>query len=291
MGQELFISQTAILYFWGSQSETNTISCGVPQGSILGPLLFLLYINDLGPIFNNFTSILFADDSNLIVKGTSLQNLEQKINSDIPILVNWLHSNRLSLNIKKTHIMVFGKGGNNHSIDIKIEGIQLDIVKETKFLGIILDNGLTWKPHSLYIAKKTAKSTGILSRARQFLNKTTLRQLYFSFLFPYISYCQIIWGNAASSTLWPIFKSQKRAIRIIQNLRGRDSTKKSFKALGILRLPELYIHSVLIFMYKYKNNLLPKIFNNFYLENSSFHSYPTRHANKKKFIDYLTSTY
>jgi hypothetical protein len=81
----------------------------VPQESILGPLLFLLYINDLGTIFQNLDSILFADDSNLISSGTSLTSLELKINSDIPLLTNWLYTNRLLLNVKKTLVMVFGR--------------------------------------------------------------------------------------------------------------------------------------------------------------------------------------
>ena len=117
-------NRTQFCTFGGSRSDAMKISCGVPQGSILGPLLFLLYINDLGSIFKNFTSILFADDSNLIANGSSLVSLEQKINQDLPALTSWLHTNRLSLNLKKTHLMLFGKGGNSrgHSIDIQIEG-------------------------------------------------------------------------------------------------------------------------------------------------------------------------
>ena len=123
-----------------------------------------------------------------------------------------------------------------------------------------------------------AKSIGILSRARKFLNKTTLMQLYFSFLYPYLTYCIIIWGRATENALLPIFKTQKRAIRIIDNIRYRDSTKESFHKLKILRLPELYKFTVLLFVYKYKNNLLPGIFDSFYVMNNQMHQYPTRNA-------------
>jgi hypothetical protein len=173
--------------------------------------------------------------------------------------------------------MLFGKGGNSN-INVNTEGVPIDIVKETKFLGILLDNRLTWKSHTAYISKKIAKSIGILSRARKLLNRETLRQLYFAFLYPYLNYCLIIWGNAPATTTFPIFKLQKRALRIVFNLKGRDSTQVACRNSKLLRLPELYTLSVLTFMYKFKNHLLPAIFNNFYQENSSFHRYPTRQS-------------
>ena len=180
--------------FGGKQSDEAIISCGVPQGSILGPLLFLIYINDLGTIFQNLSTVLFADDSNLIASGNSIETLERKINQDIPLLTKWLQTNRLSLNIKKTHVMVFGRKSKNQTNDLSvtIEGTKLEIVKHTKFLGVILDNEINWKQHILHISQKLSKSLGILKRARQFLNTSTLLQLYYSFLYPYLSYCCII---------------------------------------------------------------------------------------------------
>ena len=176
--------------------------------------------------------------------------------------------------------MVFGKRmkGCENTISTTIKGTTLEVVTHTKFLGVILDNALSWKDHTLYLAKKNSKSIGILSRARPFLSKTTLRQLYFSFLYPYLNYCCTIWGNATDNILMPIFKIQKRAIRIIENIRSRDSTKQAFHKLKLLRLPDLYKFSVLLFVYKYKNGLLPIIFDPFYIENRQVHNYPTRNA-------------
>jgi len=272
--------RTQYCTFGDKKSSTSSVSCGVPQGSILGPLLFLVYINDLGTIFSHFKTILFADDSNLIINGKSLQELETKINLDIPSLTNWLQTNRLSLNLQKTHLMVFGKKTrhNENILNIRIDGEQIETVNHTKFLGLILDNDLSWKLHLAHLSKKLSKSIGILSRARRFLNKSTLRQLYYSFLYPYLTYCNIIWGNASQSALWPIFRTQKRAIRIIDNIRRRDSTKLTFKNLKILRLPDIYTFSVLLFVYKYKNKLLPNIFDNFYTMNSEIHRHATRYA-------------
>jgi hypothetical protein len=223
---------------------------------------------------------LFADDSNLITSGKSPSDIEQTINDEIPILINWLQTNRLSLNLKRKHIMMFGpnKKTVNNNILVKIDGVPIEIVHHTKFLGIILDDKLTWKEHINYISKNNSKSIGILSRARPLLKAKCLHQLYYSFLYPYINYCIIIWGQASASTLWPIFKLQKRAVRIISNIKQRDSSKAAFKKLRILRLPELHTFAIMIFMFKYKNGHLPPTFDDFYSENQLFHRYPTRGA-------------
>jgi retron-type reverse transcriptase len=108
--QSYLNGRTQYCTFGGQKSELAKVTCGVPQGSILGPLLFLLYINDLGTIFQNLKTVLFADDSNLIARGKSIHQLEQNIKTEIPSLVTWLQTNRLSLNLKKTHIMLFWRG-------------------------------------------------------------------------------------------------------------------------------------------------------------------------------------
>jgi hypothetical protein len=198
----------------------------------------------------------------------------------MPILVKWLHTNRLSLNLIKTHIMIFGPRHRTveYHITIFIEGTQIEIVQETKLLGIILDSGLSWKKHLSYLSKKISKSIGILSRARQMLNKDILLQLYYSFLYPFFTYCNIIWGNASDIHLNQIFKLQKRAVRISCNIRKRYTTTIDCFRLRILRIPDIYKFSVIIFMFRYKNGTLPSIFDNYFIENRALHRYPTRKA-------------
>jgi hypothetical protein len=156
-------------------------------GSILGPLLFLAYINDLGEIFTQLIPVLFADDTNLAISGKTIEEIERIANNELPILMDWLYANHLSLNIKKTQIMLFGgKRNSDYDINILINGEKINIVSETKFLGVTLDSKLSWKSHIQLITKKVAKSIGVLIRARQFLDKKNMKQLYYTFVYPHL---------------------------------------------------------------------------------------------------------
>ena len=265
----------------GHCSPYTEIRCGVPQGSILGPILFILYINDLGTISEKIATIMFADDSNLFASGSDLKTIENLFNTEIPNLVTWLRVNRLSLNIKKTHFMVFGpklKKNIPGHINILIEGNKLDRVDSTKFLGVTLDSDITWKPHIASISNKVAKSIGVLSLARKTLNMTTSIQLYYSFVYPYLTYCTPIWAKASDSTLWPIYRLQKIAIRIIGGIRKGQTSRPFCKKHSILHLPEIYKLCLAIFMYKYHYSKLPPTFNYLFNNTNQFHNYPTRNA-------------
>ena len=153
------------------------------------------------------------------------------------------------------------------------------MVEHTKFLGIILDFNLNWKEHISHTAKKVAKSIGIISIAHRNLNQKTLLQLYFAFIFPYLSYCVLIWANSPALTLWPVLRLQKIALRLIASIPRRGSSLSYCKKHNLLRLPELFTYTAGIFMFKYSNSLLPPTFNNLFNKNRTFHCYPTRTSN------------
>ena len=224
---------------------------------------------------------MFADDSNVFTSGPNLKDIETIMNNEIPLLIDWLRANRLSLNVDKTHVMIFGppKKTKPPDTNIYIEGKILEVVKSTKFLGLILDSGLTWKNHIHLLSTKIAKSIGIISLARQTLTKKSLIQLYYSFIFPYLSYCTVVWGKNFESTLWPIFRLQKISLRIIGSIPRRGTTSTLCKNNKILKLPDIYTLSVSIFMFNYKNSLLPESFNNLFQENNQVHPYQTRNRN------------
>ena len=139
----------------GTQSEQQTIKCGVPQGSILGPLLFLVYINDLPHICHDTFPVQFADDTNLFISGKNINHLEQIINTELDNIILWLKANKLSLNIKKTQFVLFsGFKKTKPSINLNIEGESISETVKSKFLGVTIDNKLSWKDHIAYISGK-----------------------------------------------------------------------------------------------------------------------------------------
>ena len=143
-----------------TNSEIEPVSCGVPQGFILGPLLFILYVNDLPKVSNKFVSILFADDTTILLEGNNIHSIVTSLNYELDKLVIWLNANKLSLNVSKTHynIMVFHRARRkiDHE-DIILSNNILQQAHYTKFFGIIIDDKLKWANHISYIQNKIAK--------------------------------------------------------------------------------------------------------------------------------------
>ena len=185
----------------------------MPQGSILGPLQFILYINDFSKASDLLFTILFADDTSVFIEGTSYNNIINDMNRELEKVDKWLKSNKLTVNIKKTQYMLFHRTKIKHKVHedkVHISGSNLVKVNNIKFLGVIIDSKLNWSDHITYIKNKISSSIGILTKTRRFLNKKSLRNLYYSFLYPYLTYCVEVWGNAHDTYLDPLIKLQKK---------------------------------------------------------------------------------
>uniref|UniRef100_A0A8C6MKE1 Reverse transcriptase domain-containing protein n=1 Tax=Nothobranchius furzeri TaxID=105023 RepID=A0A8C6MKE1_NOTFU len=239
-----------------AKSELKDIYYGVPQGSVLGPKLFILFINDLVNVSNLLGTVLFADDTTLFYSGLNIHEVTQVINSELIKVKKWFDINRLSLNLNKTNYILFN---NKRSCDVSlmIDGMEIQRVKETKFLGVMFDESLTWKSHVGYIKGKIAKAIGVLYRVKFLLNLSGLLTLYHSLIEPYLFYCLEIWGATCKTFTQPLIILQKRALRIINNSNYRDHTNQLFIRYKILKFPDLVEWKILQIMYRANTSNLP----------------------------------
>ena len=243
----------------GFNSSLKSILHGVPQGSVLGPLLFLLYINDLIDAIKYCMVHHFADDTNFLIFDNSLKSLQKKNNIDLKLLCHWLNANKISLNTKKTEHILFRNQQKsiNFELKLKLNGKKLYPSSFIKYLGIFLDENLNWKKHTSILSSKLRRADGALAKLRHFLPLNTLISVYAIFN-SHLNYGSQIWGQNQNYVTNRIFTLQKSAIRIISNVPRRTHTTPLFQNLSILKLfDQIQCHNVLL-LHKIINNKVPE---------------------------------
>ena len=183
--------------YMGSNSTVQNISCGVPQGSVLGPLLFIIYTNDLPNCLNQTKSILFADDTTIYLSSNDIPYLFTQLNQELQMLTDWFRANKLSLNVAKTNYMLFTYSSQqiDPQIDIHLANSSIKRAKCAKFLGIYIDEKLKWDEHIYNMNKKISKSFFAIRKARHVLSRKHLTTLYYSLVYPYLAYGVTLWGS------------------------------------------------------------------------------------------------
>jgi Reverse transcriptase (RNA-dependent DNA polymerase) len=244
----------------GISSDKKNVALGVPQGSILGPLLFILYINDIVKCSSLLSFFLFADDTTLFHSNKNLSKLVAEMNDELNHLAVWFGTNKLSLNAGKTNFIVFGNKRLSSVDDCRItlDGNLLKRVQSAKFLGVHIDEKLMWSYHIKDICAKASRGIGILSRMKNIFPAGTLKLLYDTLIYPYLTYCCVMWGNAYMNVLNNIIVLQNKALRLITNSKYRASSGPLYAKLNLLRVIDIHRYQVLIFMYKARTNAIPE---------------------------------
>lgn len=237
----------------GARSSGSKLRMGVPQGSILGPFLFLVYINDLPQLVRNkHDLVLFADDTSLLFKIYRQQNNYDDVNAAISSVVDWFTANNLLLNEKKTKCVKFVLPNVKPVVSsIKIKDELLDFEDSTIFLGMSLDAKLQWGSHISKLSNRLSSATFAVKKIRTLTNEDTARLVYFSYFHCLMSYGILLWGHAADANC--VFILQKRAVRAIYNLGNRVSLRDKFGESGILTFASQYIYENLLYVQKNKH--------------------------------------
>ena len=242
-----------------SKSKYKVILHGVPQGSVLGPLLFLLYINDLHFCIQTSETYHFADDTHLLNFSKSVKSLCGRVNADLRKLVSWLNANRISLNASKTEFVIFRSPWK--SLDclprLKLSGKILIPSKSVKYLGVHIDEHLNWKAHTTSVALKLRRANGALSKLRHFVSSKILLNVYHAIFASHMRYACQIWGLCDNSVTHRIQTLQNTALRIITFNGPRKSATPLFAQLHMLKFFDLVKSLNISYVHQYLNSNLP----------------------------------
>ena len=233
---------------------------GVRQGSILGPLLFRIYINDIVKSSPKLEFLLFADDTSIFLSHRDPKELRKILNIELCHVSDWLKSNKLSLNVAKSNFLHFRNKNdtNNQRIKLFIDKSEIEEKEFAKYLGIIIDNKLTFAQHIDYLETKLNKGNAIIAKLRHFSPETVVRNLYFAHIQSHLNYGLLIWGNAAITHLNKLKKSQEKAIKIMTFKNKHDIVvPRLFKNVDILPMNFMKSLNSGLFIWKIQNNILP----------------------------------
>ena len=270
----------------GYVSDYLQVSCGVPQGSVLGPLLFLIYINDLPNVSKLLSFYLFADDTNIYFDASDTIKLQKIMNRELRHVKKWLEANKLALNIEFTNYVIFHSPVKKITETVKIKFGRKHISRSNsvKFLGVLLDETLSWRFHLVELSRKLARSVGIFYKLRHFVPLETLKSVYYALFYPFLSYGITVWGATHGQYLSPVLVSQKRVVRAMTFSDPFAHSLPLFSDLQILKLDDIYHLYLTSFVYECHNKLAPNHFSDYFTQVSDIHHHNTRSASHGDFF-------
>ena len=260
--------RSQVVFQNGCTSAPGTVKCGVPQGSILGPVLFCLFINDLPLAIRNEDTILdlFADDSTLHTKGTDITKIETSLQSGVIDVNDWCHINNMLLHPKKSKSMLITTRQKHQrkplKLNITLESISIEQVSEHRLLGVIIDDELTWKSHIHCIAKKISRNLFLLHKLRPLVTADGLKSFFSAHCMSHLNYASNIWFRASEVHIKKLESLHKRGLKIMCVQNNLTNLEK-YSVLDMLPLSKQFEYNMGILMFKILNGNVPLYLNTF----------------------------
>ena len=266
-------------------SSPKLVKCGVPQGTILGPLLFLLYINDLPNCLYFSQPRMYADDTSLTFASVDLKHIDDCLNYDLNRVYIWLSANKLTLNLTKTEFMLVASRQKLSTFSVipsfSINDHPVKQVSSVKSLGVHIDQNMSWDCHIQNICKKIASTLGAIKRIRHLIPFNILINVYDSLVQPHFNYCSVVWGNCGSGLSEKLQKLQNRAARILMHASYDSNIDELFRALGWRKLKYQRSESAAVMMYKSLHGMTPEYLTSRFVFRNDITSYRLRNTENK----------
>ena len=247
-------TRTQYVYMNGAQSGYASVNCGIPQGSVLGPLLFSIYINDIGNVIKKSKVSLYADDTCIYNSSKNVSDVKTILENDLKAVSKWLACNKLKLNITKCEFLLVGTRNRIQKIDkdltVSVNGELLKRVNSTKYLGIVMDEFLDWGAHIRHMKSKIAKCVYLLKRIRTYISQNDALVLYKTLIQCHLDYCDGVWSNTGKGYIEQLSLLQKRALKIVLMVNRRYPTEQLFCQLRIDSVTERLNFRTILFMHK-----------------------------------------
>ena len=265
------------------KSEHRDIVCGVPQGSILGSLLFILRVNDITYTSDVVDFILFADDATIVYLHKDISSKIDVVNKELKEVSNWCKANKLSANTSNTNYMILGTPQmttvkTHADFSVTLDNTILERVKVTKFLCMLIDECLTWKNHIDCVSKTISRNIGVMKKLKQSIPYRIVHTLYCNLISPYLSYGILIWVSTYKLYLDKLIKLQKWAIRTVCNSHYRSHTGPLFSKSNFLTVTDMYTLELGVFLFKSSINDLLAAFKDYFTKRSDTYDYLRRHV-------------
>ena len=267
----------------GVLSSTAILNKGVPQGSILGPLLFSVYMNDLPFLLKETEVDIYADDTTIWSSGSNSTEIEQTLDNSLRKANSWFKLNEMKPNAKKTKHLLIGtvqKLLHSHktTMELSIDDAKLEESVGEKLLGVVIDSHLSWNLHIDYLIRKVNSRICLLKRAKTYLTVECRKMLYNALIKPVLEYCCTVWGNCSVENLERLLRLQKRCARLILDATINDSSVKLFDKLGWLPIDDTIRIRKLLMLHKVSQGHCPEYFSSYFQHVRSTHRYHTRSA-------------